>query len=152
MRRPKSPHGTGTVQVCRVRIRLVWTYPLSRRRIYLALGLPNSAINRNAAQQKALFIQNNMGSGNYDHTLKKYKSESQIERDRLTIIDRFQRFMQHLSIGNFGDNFLISSISLSLLTSPQRAKSFGAIAEQPISKGMHLPCTPRISFMRCGEK
>jgi hypothetical protein len=83
MRKPKSPHGTVTVQVYKDRIRLVWTCPVNRKRIYLALGLSDSAINRNAAQQKALFIQNDMGSGNYDPTLKKYKSESQIGRDRL---------------------------------------------------------------------
>jgi hypothetical protein len=39
---------------------LVWTCPINHKRIYLALGLPDSAINRNAAQQKALFIQNDI--------------------------------------------------------------------------------------------
>jgi integrase len=99
MRKPKSPHGTVTVQVYKARIRLVWTCPVNRKRIYLALSLPDSAINRNAAQQKALFIQNDMGSGNYDPTLKKYKSESQIERDRLTIVDLFQQFMDYKAKG-----------------------------------------------------
>jgi integrase len=99
MRKPKSPHGTVTVQVYKARIRLVWTCPVNRKRIYLALSLPDSAINRNAAQQKALFIQNDMGSGNYDPTLKKYKSESQIERERLTIVDLFQQFMDYKAKG-----------------------------------------------------
>jgi integrase len=99
MRKPKSPHGTVTVQAYKDRIRLVWTCPVNRKRIYLALGLPDSAINRNAAQQKALFIQNDIGSGNYDPTVKKYKSESQIERDRLTILELFQRFMDYKAKG-----------------------------------------------------
>jgi integrase len=99
MRAPKSPHGTVSVQQYKERLRLIWTCPVEHKRRYLYLGLPDSAINRRAAQQKALFIQNDMGSGNYDPTLKKYKTERQIERDRLTIVDLFQQFMDYKAKG-----------------------------------------------------
>jgi integrase len=99
MKSPKSPHGTISVQQYKERLRLIWTCPVEHKRRYLYLGLPDSAINRRAAQQKASFIQNDMGSENYDPTLKKYKTERQIERDRLTIVELFQRFTEYKAKG-----------------------------------------------------
>jgi integrase len=99
MKSPKSPHRTVSVQQYKGRLRLIWTCPVERKRRYLYLSLPDSAINRNAAKQKALFIQNDIGSGNYDPTLKKYKSERQLEYERLTVVELFQRFTEYKAKG-----------------------------------------------------
>jgi integrase len=70
MRAPKSQHGTVVVQSCKDRLRLVWTCLVHHKRRFF-IGLPDSAVNRRAAQMKALSIQNDIGSGNYDETLVK---------------------------------------------------------------------------------
>ena len=65
----KSKHGTVSTQVDNGRLRLVFTCPIQRKRKYLYLGLPDSNINRIAANQKALQIQADIASKNYDPTL-----------------------------------------------------------------------------------
>lgn len=94
-KRSKSPHGTVSVQSFKSRLRLVWTCPVNRKRKYLYLALPDSHVNRIAAQQKALQIQGDIGTGNYDVTLDKYKSPRQLDRDRPTVVKLFEQWIEY---------------------------------------------------------
>ncbi|MGB3293149.1 MAG: tyrosine-type recombinase/integrase [Phormidesmis sp.] len=53
------------------RLRLRFSY--GGKRYAMAIGLPNSSVNRMVAQQKASQIELDIASGNFDPTLKKYK-------------------------------------------------------------------------------
>ena len=46
------------------------------QRYYLSLGVPDTAINRKAAEQKARQIELDFVSGNFDPTLDKYRPEN----------------------------------------------------------------------------
>jgi len=87
-KRKKSAKGTVVVQVFRDRLRLCWTF--EGNRLYLYLGLPDSAANRKVAEMRARQIELDIASGNFDRTLAKYKPQSQ--RVTLTVCDLFQRF------------------------------------------------------------
>ncbi|MBD2653740.1 DUF3596 domain-containing protein [Synechocystis sp. FACHB-383] len=53
------------------RLRLCFTYGGTRH--YIAVGLPDSRVNRIGAQQKSTQIELDIASGNFDETLKKHK-------------------------------------------------------------------------------
>jgi len=69
----KSPKGKGTVSIesFQERLRLRWRF--AGKRYVLSIGLPDSKINRQVAHQKAMMIELDMASGNFDCSLKKYK-------------------------------------------------------------------------------
>lgn len=80
--RKKAPKGS--VQVKTVRssagvdwLRLVWSY--EGKRYFLSLGLEDNPLNRIVAQKLALQIQGDCVTGNFDDSLKKYKSQPEIE-------------------------------------------------------------------------
>ena len=91
-KRKKAPKGTVVVQVFKERLRLVWSY--RGKRYYLYIGLPYSPINQTVAKQKALQIEGDMATGNFDPTLTKYKPEYQKNQDNLSVSKLFQRFME----------------------------------------------------------
>ena len=90
-KRKKAPKGTVVVQVFKERLRLVWSY--LGKRYYLYIGLPDSPINQTVAKQKALQIEGDMATGNFDPTLTKYKPEYQKTQENLSVSKLFQSFM-----------------------------------------------------------
>ena len=87
----KASKGTVVVQVFKDRLRLVWSY--LGKRYYLYIGLPNSQINRTVAKQKALQIEGDMATDNFDPSLNKYKPEYQKKKDNISVTRLFQAFM-----------------------------------------------------------
>lgn len=81
------------VEVAGKRLRLRWTY--QGRRYALAVGLPNTSVNRKFAQQKASQIELDIISGNFDDTLEKYKPKRAATQDLapITAGDVFEKFM-----------------------------------------------------------
>lgn len=90
-RRKKSAKGTVVVQIFRERLRLCWTF--EGKRLYLYMGLPDSAANRKVAEMRARQIELDISSGNFDRTLSKYKPKSQ-QPATLTVCDLFSRFTE----------------------------------------------------------
>jgi integrase len=83
-------------------LKLRWSYQGSR--FDFALGLPDGAINRKVAENKASEIELDIATGNFDPTLDKYKSVGQIQaqvekeelaKTKLTVAALFQKFMEH---------------------------------------------------------
>lgn len=74
------------------RLRLRFSH--AGKRYAMALGLPDSAINRLVAQQKAAQIELDIVSGNFDTTLKKYKpqKESSHNLEQRTVGELFATF------------------------------------------------------------
>ncbi|MGB3788401.1 MAG: tyrosine-type recombinase/integrase [Phormidesmis sp.] len=74
------------------RLRLRFRYEGKRRAI--AVGLPDSAVNRIVAQQKASQIELDIASGNFDPTLKKYRlAQSGRKADAERVDELFRKFM-----------------------------------------------------------
>lgn len=75
------------------RLRLRFTF--EGKRHTLAVGLPDSKINRLVAHQKATQIELDIASGNFDRTLKKYKppKASKKKVEQVTVWGLFQKFM-----------------------------------------------------------
>lgn len=71
-------------------LRLRWTY--QGRRYALTLGLPDSAANRLYAEQKAKVVELDIISGNFDLSLKKYKTQGAIKRSQLSITSLLEKF------------------------------------------------------------
>jgi len=72
-RRPKAKKGTVQIKISHERLQLVFSW--QGQRYYLSLGVPDTAINRKAAEQKARQIELDFVSGNFDPTLDKYRPE-----------------------------------------------------------------------------
>lgn len=74
------------------RLRLRFTYGGTRH--YIAVGLPDSRVNRIVAQQKATQIELDIASGNFDETLKKYKPPKAAakKREATTVTGLFEKF------------------------------------------------------------
>ena len=76
------------------RLRLRFTH--GDKRYAIALGLPDSKMNRTVAQQKAAQIELDIVSGNFDSTLKKYKPQRRTSQKSTygTVAGLFEKFMQ----------------------------------------------------------
>lgn len=79
----KNPKGTVTVITSNSRLQLRFRYLGSRK--YISLGLPNTSVNRKAAQRTASQIELDIASGNFDPTLAKYKPQSVAKTTELKI-------------------------------------------------------------------
>ena len=90
-KRKKASKGTVVVQVFKERLRLVWSY--LGKRYYLYIGLPDSQTNQTVAKQKALQIEADMATNNFDPSLNKYKPEYQKKKDNISVTKLFQAFM-----------------------------------------------------------
>ena len=88
----KAAKGTVVVQIFKERLRLVWSY--AGKRYFLYLGLPDSKTNRIVADQKARQIEGDMATGNFDPTLKKYKSEAVSKRSQISAVALFEQFTE----------------------------------------------------------
>jgi len=94
----KAPKGTVSVQVFKERLRLCWSY--QGKRYFFYVGLPDSKINRIAAEQKALQIQGDMATGNFDPTLVKYKPLDKVAKlceraSAIAVTVLFERFIAY---------------------------------------------------------
>lgn len=90
--RKKAQKGTVVVQVFQDRLRLCWSY--LGKRFFLYIGLPDNKVNRGVAEEKARKIEGDMATGNFDPTLKKYKSEVVLRRNQTSAVTLFERFTQ----------------------------------------------------------
>jgi integrase len=84
--------GTVALETFKDRLRLRWGYASKRYCLYI--GLPDTKVNRVAAEGKARQIELDMASGNFDATLKKYKTDRQLQRSQLKTVELFEKFMQ----------------------------------------------------------
>ncbi|MEL6382369.1 MAG: tyrosine-type recombinase/integrase [Cyanobacteria bacterium J06626_18] len=86
---------TGFVKVENDEGRLRLRFSYGGKRHTIAVGLPDSQINRIVAQQKATQIELDIASGNFDSTLKKYKppKASSKKPATATVPGLFQKFM-----------------------------------------------------------
>lgn len=90
--RKKAAKGTVVIQVFKDRLRLCWSY--LGKRYYLYIGLPDSKLNRaNAAEPLARKIEGDIATGNFDPTLKKYKSAVS-KRSLVSAVALFEQFTQ----------------------------------------------------------
>ncbi len=76
------------------RLRLRFTH--GGRRYAIAIGLPDSKVNRLVAQQKAAQIELDIASGNFDATLSKYKPPKTVaqKHEEMSVTGLFKKFME----------------------------------------------------------
>jgi integrase len=74
------------------RLRLRFTH--NGKRYTIAVGLPDSKINRLVAQQKAAQIELDIASGNFDITLSKYRppKTTSLKQKEVTVVQLFEQF------------------------------------------------------------
>lgn len=84
----KNQKGTVVVEAIRERLRLRWSY--QGKRYFMALELPDSAVNRKVAEAKAGFIERDMATEQFDPTLDRYRTSS--SKSALTITELFKKF------------------------------------------------------------
>ena len=89
----KAGKGTVVVRVVKDRLRLVWTFGSDR--YFLSLGLPDTAINRSAADLKARLIERDIALENFDRSLEKYKLHGQSQPVGITVAQLFDRFVAY---------------------------------------------------------
>lgn len=87
----KAAKGTVVIQAIRGRLRLVWSF--AGQRYFLSLNLPDTSVNRSAAEFKAKLIECDLANDLFDPTLRKYKPEMG-QNDTLSIVQLFDRFKQ----------------------------------------------------------
>jgi integrase len=92
--------GTIAVEVFKDRLRLRWGY--AGKRYCLYIGLPDTKVNRVAAEAKARQIELDIASSNFDATLKKYKTELQVKRSLPLVVDLFANFTNEKAKGVYG--------------------------------------------------
>ncbi|MDQ2096806.1 MAG: tyrosine-type recombinase/integrase [Tychonema bourrellyi B0820] len=94
------PKGTVNIEVFKDRLRLAWSW--QGKRFWLYIGLPDSRINRKAAEIKARMIELDIASNNFDPSLTKYKPQKQ---ESISVTELFDRFIDYkkrtISIGGF---------------------------------------------------
>lgn len=75
-------------------LRLIWTF--QGKRYFLTLGLPDNPTNRKVAQSRAMQIQLDLLSGNFDPTLGKYKPSQALQIEKqLLMAELFQKFVAY---------------------------------------------------------
>lgn len=77
------------INVLRGKLRLVWSF--GGDRYFLHTGLADSMVSRKVAEAKALLIEADMATGNFDASLRKYKGES-AHSAHTSILDLFDSF------------------------------------------------------------
>ena len=80
-----------SINVLRGKLRLVWSY--AGDRYFLHTGLHESAISRKVAEAKALVIEADMVTDNFDPTLRKYKDES-AHSTQISVVELFEQFIK----------------------------------------------------------
>lgn len=93
----------GSVQIKNSNDRLQLVFSHSGRRHYLSLGLPDNRVNRKLAEQRAIQIELDILSGNFDASLAKYKPQSALtaitpitpSEPELSLKDLWQRYSEY---------------------------------------------------------
>ena len=136
-KRKKASKGTVVVQVFKERLRLVWSF--LGKRYYLYIGLPDSQINQTVAKQKALQIEGDMATGNFDPTLNKYKPEYQKKKENISISKLFQTFMTEKAKGNRARTISLTN-KLQIMLLKRRPDNFNPedlVFTSPEEKSIH---------------
>lgn len=91
--RSRGRKGTVTLECLPDRgLRLRWRF--EGKRFVLALGMPDSKVNRQVAQAKATQLELDMASGNFDPSLSKYKPQGGTAKSApMTVVGLFEGFM-----------------------------------------------------------
>jgi integrase len=84
------PKGSVKIQIFKDRLCLVWSW--QGKRFWLYIGLPDTIANRKAASIKASQIELDIGSGNFDPSLVKYKPQKQ---ESISVSDLFHQFIEY---------------------------------------------------------
>jgi len=87
----KATKGTVVVRTVKGRLRLVWTF--NGERHFLSLGLPDTPVNRSAAELKARLIERDIALENFDRSLEKYQLQGQSQSAGITVVQLFDRFV-----------------------------------------------------------
>jgi integrase len=89
---PNTTLGTRFVRVENANGRLRLRFTHNGRRYVVAVGLPDSKVNRLVAQQKAAQIELDIASGNFDVTLSKYKppKTTSVKQEEVTVVQLFE--------------------------------------------------------------
>jgi integrase len=87
----KASKGTVSIESDDGRLRLRFRH--AGKRYAIAIGLPDTTLNRNAAEQRARQIELDILSGNFDETLVKYKPSKAQLKANLTIADLLEKFI-----------------------------------------------------------
>lgn len=83
-----------SVVACNGRLRLEWRPVKGGKKKYLYVGSDDTPLERGFAQQTAIQIQNDLATGNYDPTLRKYKgAEESLSKE--PVVKCFTRFIEH---------------------------------------------------------
>jgi integrase len=83
--------GTVAVQSDSGWLRLRWSW--GRKRYTMAIGLPDTKINRIVAERRAKLIEQDIATDQFDPTLSKYRRIEQRE-DSIEVVELFDRFSQ----------------------------------------------------------
>ncbi len=110
------------------RLRLRWSH--EGQRYSLALGLPNSEVNRTVAVGKATTIHLDLISGNFDQTLAKYRPIKQVASG-ITALELAKRFTDYKA-----DRLSPTSISKFKALHKPVADFFGAKAAQSVDEDL----------------
>jgi integrase len=90
----RAKKGTVQIQSIKERLRLYWS--TGGDRYYLSLQLPDSKLNRSAAQLLATRIEEDIRTNNFDPTLVKYKPAESMSISVADLFDRFHKSKPHL--------------------------------------------------------
>lgn len=88
------PMAKVSVVGCNGSLRLEWRVRKGEKKRYLSPGLRDTPLNRQIALQKAIAIENDITTGNYDPTLAKYKVGGHRSGSE-SLVKVFERFMQY---------------------------------------------------------
>lgn len=89
----RAKKGSVSVGSDRGMLRLVWRY--KTHRYTMAVGLPDTTVNRSVAQLKATQIELDIASDNFDSSLKRYKPLATVDGETLSCFELFERFMEY---------------------------------------------------------
>lgn len=93
-KKKRAPKGSVQIQKVEGWLRLVWTYRGQRK--FFRLGLQDDVLGNKIAKIKAIQIENDIKTGNYDPTLARYKPET-IEVNTVRIVDLIKQFREYKS-------------------------------------------------------
>ena len=90
----KGKKGTVSIENLEDRgLRLRWRH--EGNRYVLALGIPDSKLNRSVAPNKARQIEGDIATNNSDGTLEMYRPAKTVPKIRLTVPNLFESFIDH---------------------------------------------------------
>lgn len=105
---PKARNSKGSVSILVSNDRLQLRFHYAGKRHYLSLGLPDTKVNRRAAEAKAKLIESDIAFDRFDPTLVKYKPQIALstitpsissitptESPKLTLVELWERYTEY---------------------------------------------------------